>query len=143
MPLYVCVPLVFIEAALIVVRPVPVVSVVKGVVPPVIPAKVCAVAPARVRANAPSSGPANFTREPSRDVLLLSDTAPLYVCVPLVFIEVVSIVVSPVPVVRADNGVVPPTIPEKVCAVPPARVSANAPLSVLIKFTSEPSREAV
>ena len=71
-------PLVFIEAALIVVRPVPVVSVVKGVVPPVIPAKVCAVAPARVSANAPSSEFANFTREPSRDVSLASRTLPPY-----------------------------------------------------------------
>ena len=57
--------------------------------------------------------------------------------------SVVPIFVSPVPVVRDVKGVVPPTIPEKVCAVAPARVRANAPLSVLIKFTSEPSREAV
>ena len=74
---------------------------------------------------------------------VLSITFPLYVWIPFVFIEDVLIVVVPAPVVRELNAVVPPTIPEKVCAVAPARVRANAPLSVLIKFTSEPSREAV
>ena len=67
----------------------------------------------------------------------MSDTAPLYVCIPLVFIEVVLIVVRPVPVVSAAKDVALPTGLLNSTAALPAIVKDCAPSTVPSNFILE------
>ena len=95
-PLYVCIPLVFIEVVLIVVSPVPVVSAVKGVALPTRLLNSTAALPAIVKDCAPSTVSSNFILEAGAVsvVFFESVTLPLYACVPSVLMPAVFMTVS-------------------------------------------------